>query len=53
MTLLHILPSVPLLGWHGVLPGLRVRGKLDVLPTSGSTLFRVGLLSYSLPGTLL
>ena len=35
----------------GVLPGLRVRGKLDVLPTSGSTVFY--LLSSSQPGTVL
>ena len=45
--------GVPLRVWHNVLPALRVRGKLDVLPTSGSTLFRVGLLSSSLLGTFL
>ena len=33
------LPDLPLRRWCGVLPGLRVRGKLDVLPTSGSTVF--------------
>ena len=33
------LPGLPLRRWRGVLPGLRVRGKLDVLPTSGSTVF--------------
>ena len=39
ITLLHALPGLHLRRWRGVLPGLRVRGKLDVLRISGSTVF--------------
>ena len=39
ITLLHVLPGLPLRRWRGVFPGRRVRRKLDVLPTSGSTVF--------------